>query len=89
VISASSTPDAVTITVADKGIGIPEQSQDHIFDRFYRVLSAQTQTYPGLGLGLYISSEIIRRHGGKITVESREGAGATFRFTIPFRKAKT
>jgi len=89
VISTGSTPDAVTVTVADSGIGIPEQAQAHIFDRFYRVLSAQTQTYPGLGLGLYISSEIVRRHGGKIGVASREGAGATFRFSIPYKKAKT
>lgn len=82
-ISTGSTPDGVTVTVADKGIGIPEQAKDHVFDRFYRVHSAQTQTYPGLGLGLYISSEIIRRHGGKIAVESREGEGATFHFSIP------
>jgi PAS domain S-box-containing protein len=86
VISTGSTPDAVTVSVSDKGIGIPEQSRDHVFDRFYRVHSAQTQTYPGLGLGLYISSEIIRRHGGQITVESTEGAGATFTFSIPSRK---
>lgn len=83
VISTCSTPDAVTVSVTDRGIGIPEQAKDHVFDRFYRVHSAQTQTYPGLGLGLYISSEIIRRHGGKIAVESREGEGATFRFSIP------
>jgi len=89
VISTGSTPDAVTVTVADSGIGIPEQAQAHIFDRFYRVHSAQTQTYPGLGLGLYISSEIVRRHGGKIGVASREGAGATFRFSIPCSKVKT
>jgi PAS domain S-box-containing protein len=89
VISTGSTPYAVTVTVADRGIGIPEQAQGHVFDRFYRVHSAQTQTYPGLGLGLYISSEIIRRHGGKIAVESREGEGATFRFSIPYKKVKT
>jgi len=89
VISTGSTPDAVTVTVADSGIGIPEQAQAHVFDRFYRVHSAQTQTYPGLGLGLYISSEIVRRHGGKIGVASREGAGATFRFSIPYKKVKT
>lgn len=89
VISTASTPDAVTVTVADRGIGIPEQSRQHVFDRFYRVHSAQTQTYPGLGLGLYISSEIIRRHGGKIAVESREGEGAIFSFSIPHNEAKT
>jgi len=88
-ISTRSTAHAVTVTVADRGIGIPDQAQGHVFDRFYRVHSAQTQTYPGLGLGLYISSEIVRRHGGKIAVESREGAGATFRFSIPYGKAKT
>ncbi|HEY0610289.1 MAG TPA: PAS domain-containing sensor histidine kinase, partial [Chitinophaga sp.] len=87
VIATGSTPDAVTVTVTDRGIGIPEQAQDHVFDRFYRVHSAQTQTYPGLGLGLYISSEIIRRHGGKMAVESREGEGATFRFSIPVHLA--
>lgn len=82
-ISVFATPRDVTVSVADEGIGIPEQAKDRVFDRFFRVSSAQDQTYPGLGLGLYISSEIVHRHGGRIGVESAEGHGATFSFSIP------
>jgi PAS domain S-box-containing protein len=86
IIKAGATPYDVTVSVTDAGIGIPEHHQNKVFDRFYRVNSAQTQTYPGLGLGLYICSEIIRRHGGSIAVESTEGEGAVFRFSIPCRQ---
>lgn len=73
----------VAVSVQDKGIGIPATAIDKIFERFYRVDTAAMGNYPGLGLGLYISAEIIKNHHGTITVESKEGEGSVFRFTLP------
>jgi signal transduction histidine kinase len=71
----------VKVSVTDQGIGIPKDKLDNIFSRFYRVENT-SQNYSGIGLGLYISAEIIKRHGGEIGVESREGAGSTFWFVV-------
>ncbi|WP_259071726.1 sensor histidine kinase [Mucilaginibacter sp. X4EP1] len=71
----------VRVSVADNGIGIPEDKTGDIFDRFYRVEN-RPQYYSGIGLGLFISSEIIKRHGGEIGVESILGKGSTFWFTV-------
>ena len=62
--------------------GIAENKLPLIFDRFYRV-DEKSQKYAGLGLGLYISSEIIRQHQGYIRIESKEGIGSTFWFVLP------
>ncbi len=72
----------------DFGIGIPQSHQQRLFERFYRVLSKKDQTYPGLGIGLYIAYEIIQRHGGKMWVDSAEGKGSTFFFSLPIREEK-
>jgi signal transduction histidine kinase/CHASE1-domain containing sensor protein len=69
--------------VTDFGIGIPPHEYDRIFERFYRVQEIETQTFSGLGLGLYISAQIIKRLGGTISLESKPGKGTTFCFTIP------
>ena len=74
--------DMVKVSVSDEGIGIPQEKVPYIFERFYRVDSEGNQ-FSGLGLGLYISSEIISRHKGKIGVESKIGSGSTFWFIIP------
>jgi signal transduction histidine kinase len=66
-------------SVSDTGIGIPENSIDKIFDRFYKVDTASS----GTGLGLPMAKEIIEMHGGRIWAESKEGRGSTFSFTIP------
>ena len=71
----------VKVSVTDNGIGIPEDKTADIFDRFYRVEN-RPQYYSGIGLGLFISSEIIKRHGGEIGVESILGKGSTFWFTV-------
>lgn len=76
--------DYARISVKDNGPGIPEHIMPHLFDRFYRV-NHDGQTYTGLGLGLYICSEIIKKHDGKIGVESELGKGSTFWFTIPLQ----
>ncbi|MBL4677943.1 MAG: HAMP domain-containing histidine kinase, partial [Mucilaginibacter sp.] len=70
------------VSVTDYGPGIPEEKFPHLFERYYRVSSVGHQ-YSGLGLGLYISSEIIKKHGGSIGVESELDKGTTFWFTLP------
>jgi PAS domain S-box-containing protein len=69
--------------VCDFGIGIPKEEQARIFDRLFRVGGKERQIYPGLGLGLYISAEIVRRHHGRIWAQSEEGTGSTFAFALP------
>jgi signal transduction histidine kinase len=76
--------DAATVSVQDFGIGIAQEKQAHVFERFFRVSDPEHETFPGLGLGLYISAEIVKRQGGRMWVESRQGAGSTFSFTVPF-----
>jgi PAS domain S-box-containing protein len=73
----------ITVCVQDFGVGIPQDKLSKVFERFYRVVGPKEDTYPGLGLGLYISSEIIKRQGGKIWVESEKGKGSTFCFSLP------
>jgi PAS domain S-box-containing protein len=71
------------VSVQDFGIGIAKEHQHKIFERFYQVTDAEEKTYPGLGIGLYISYEIVKRHGGQMWVESKKGEGASFYFTLP------
>lgn len=75
--------DEAVIWVRDSGIGIDEAHQANIFDRFYRVRSGNTVHIDGLGLGLYISHEIVTRHGGRMWLESQPGKGSTFYFALP------
>ena len=70
--------------VIDSGIGIPVENQDKVFDRFHQVDNSLTRGYEGAGLGLSISHSFVKLLGGKIQVESTDGAGATFSFTLPY-----
>ena len=72
----------IKISVKDQGPGIAKEKQTHLFERYYRT-NYQGQKFTGLGLGLYISSDIIKRHGGTIGVDSDEGIGSEFWFTLP------
>jgi two-component system, sensor histidine kinase and response regulator len=73
------------ISVRDQGVGIPAEELPQIFERFYRVPSIEVQTGSsvGFGLGLYISRQIVERHGGKIHVDSSPGSGSTFSVILP------
>jgi signal transduction histidine kinase len=73
------------VSVRDHGPGLPRAEHDRIWERFYRVadMAHQDGSSEGLGLGLHISRNIVERHGGRVGVESDQGAGATFWFTIP------
>ncbi len=83
VVGAKVEEDKLVICVQDSGVGIPEEAQGRVFERFYRVSDPAASTYPGLGLGLYISAEIVKLHGGTMWVESRRGGGSTFFFSLP------
>lgn len=74
---------AVELFVQDSGIGIPAVEQAKIFDAFYQVDGSSTREHGGTGLGLSIAKRLVEAHGGKIGVESRPGAGATFKIVIP------
>jgi signal transduction histidine kinase len=80
-LKAKKLDDMAKISVCDTGPGIPLEKQPHLFDRYYR--ADQSAQYSGLGLGLYISAEIVRKHGGEIGVDSTPGLGSTFWFTLP------
>ena len=82
-IAVTEENEFIKTTVTDYGIGIPKKHHANIFDRFYRVTDKDVKTFPGLGIGLYIASEIIKQHGGKIGVESMEGESTTFWFLLP------
>lgn len=81
-ITVSRDEHEVTVAVTDYGIGIQKENLDRVFDRFYRV-DGITHQFQGLGIGLYIAHEIIKRHNGRAWAESEEGCGSTFYFTLP------
>lgn len=78
----------VQLCVQDFGIGLSRDKKDRVFEQFYRVSGTKEHTFPGLGLGLYISSEIVKQLGGRIWVNSVEGKGSTFCFAIPVSQPK-
>jgi signal transduction histidine kinase len=88
-VTASRSPDGgasggtATLAVRDSGIGIPARDLPYVFDRFYRVRSDATQHIAGTGLGLAIVKGIAEAHGGRVSVESTEGAGSTFCLELP------
>ena len=77
--------DGVVLCVRDSGIGIPDEEQEHLFERFYRASEATTRAISGAGLGLTIAKAIVEGHGGQIAVRSRAGAGTSLRAKLPAR----
>jgi PAS domain S-box-containing protein len=82
-IHAEAANGRLTVSVQDFGIGVNGAIKQRIFERFFRASDGSISTFPGLGLGLYIASEIVKRHGGDMWVESELGKGSTFFFTLP------
>jgi signal transduction histidine kinase len=80
IVSSVTDNGRLKVCVQDFGIGIPLAEQSKLFSRFFRVMN---NSYPGLGLGLYICNEIIKRHSGTMEFESEEGKGSVFCFTLP------
>ena len=81
-VELTTTPDMASVAVTDSGVGIPEAELESIFEPFRRG-STTRDTIPGVGLGLAVGRRIIEAHGGRIEVESKLGAGSTFRFRLP------
>ncbi|MFC4143503.1 ATP-binding protein [Pedobacter mendelii] len=75
--------NSVHVSVTDHGMGIKPDDIEKLFDRYYRIKSKHTNNIAGFGIGLYLCAEIIERHEGKISVESKSGEGSTFTFTLP------
>ena len=87
-ISLKLETDKVTISVKDYGMGIPKEEQHKIYEHFFRAKGKNEGDIPGLGLGLFISAEIVKQHGGELWVNSTEGKGSTFHFTLPVKPIK-
>ncbi|WP_026122742.1 sensor histidine kinase [Nocardiopsis halotolerans] len=82
-VSVGVSRNSVDISVADQGIGIPQQDLERIFERFYRVDAARSRATGGTGLGLAIVKHIMTHHRGEVTVWSKEGSGSTFTLRLP------
>jgi signal transduction histidine kinase len=76
--------EGVQVSVQDFGIGISTEHQKNIFDQFYRVTGKNQSTFSGMGIGLYIASEIVKKQGGKIWIDSVVGEGSVFYIWLPF-----
>jgi len=83
VLRAKKEVDQLLVSVEDEGIGIAEEEKERVFERFYMTSKAKDLDLDGLGLGLYISKKIMELHDGRIWLESEEGKGSKFYFTLP------
>jgi two-component system, OmpR family, sensor histidine kinase MtrB len=75
--------DAAMVAVRDQGVGIDPNDSERLFTRFGRITTAETRNVPGTGLGLYLSRELARLHGGDLTFDSEPGTGSTFTLKLP------
>lgn len=82
-VDVAAEPGEAVVSVTDRGIGIPTKEAQRVFGRFFRGTNAAATHYPGLGIGLYVSDEIVRRHGGVMEVQTMEGKGSRFSFRLP------
>jgi signal transduction histidine kinase len=85
-LAASRVGEEIEFAVSDNGPGLGEEELEHVFDRFWRAESGETQSVGGTGLGLAIAKSLVELHGGAITAHSLPGEGATFRFVLPIAK---
>jgi two-component system NtrC family sensor kinase len=82
-VDARQQDDQVVLRIADTGIGIPQDQQERVFERFYQVDGSTRRRYGGVGLGLALVKEIVEKHGGSVGVESEMGEGSTFTVSLP------
>src|SRR5690606_9121401 len=83
-VALSQTSDGVRLQVRDSGVGIPASEIPRLFERFYRVPNAKGRSNEGTGIGLALVNELVRLHGGTLSVSSTEGVGSTFTVALPF-----
>lgn len=82
-VSLTTVGDSARLTVADTGTGIPESELPHLFERFHRVEGAQGRSYEGSGIGLALVQELVRLHGGRVSVSTRLAKGSVFTVSLP------
>ena len=82
-ISLKKVSGAVEFTVTDNGIGVPQNEQAELFNKFFRATNARKARPDGTGVGLFLAEKVITDHGGSIIFESKEGKGSTFGFRVP------
>ncbi|HSD25527.1 MAG TPA: HAMP domain-containing sensor histidine kinase [Solirubrobacterales bacterium] len=85
-LAATLVGEEIEFAVSDNGPGLGQEELDHVFDRFWRAQSGETQEVGGTGLGLAIAKSLVELHGGAISAKSTQGEGATFRFVLPIAK---
>jgi signal transduction histidine kinase len=88
-IEAQRHDGSVLVSVADTGVGIPEEALPRLFERFYRVDSSRARGDGGTGIGLAIARSVVEAHGGTIRAESEPGLGSTFTFDLPLARSRT
>jgi signal transduction histidine kinase len=82
-VTVASEAGSVCVTVADRGIGLPEEAMPRLFERFYRAPNADPHQISGMGIGLYVVREIVRLHGGTVRADAQEGGGSRFMVCLP------
>jgi two-component system phosphate regulon sensor histidine kinase PhoR len=82
-LSVRLVPNGISVSVADTGVGLTDDEQAQLFDKFYRTESARQSTVSGSGLGMGITRDIVRQHGGELGVVSAVGVGTTFTMLLP------
>jgi PAS domain S-box-containing protein len=82
-VALDATPHEVTLVITDEGVGIEPEDMPRLFNRFGRIVTPATSAIPGVGLGLYLSRELARMHGGDLQAESEPGQGSTFTLKLP------